>query len=50
MEIAPSVQTKLAGEKEGKKEAKQSSPNGRTGGYSSDDVSVEKMFYFGNKS
>ncbi|MBD3164120.1 hypothetical protein GF323_02895 [Candidatus Woesearchaeota archaeon] len=45
------VQTKLAepaktqaGEKEGKK-----GDNARSGSYTPDDVSIEKMFYFGNK-
>lgn len=33
----------------GKKEVKKEESNGRTGNYSSEDVSVEKMFYYGNK-
>jgi FtsZ-binding cell division protein ZapB len=55
LNVAPQTQlVNDAGEKEVKKEEpvdapRQSSPNGRTGGYNSDDVSIEKMFYFGNK-
>mgnify|MGYP002641073449 CR=1 FL=1 len=33
----------------GKEEVKKEEGNGRTGAYTSEDVSVEKMFYFGNK-
>ena len=43
-------QTKLVAEvPAGEKEVKKEEGNGRTGSYTSDDVSVEKMFYFGNK-
>ena len=48
--VAP--QTKLVSESAtpaGKEEVKKE-VNGSTGTYKSDDVSVEKMFYFGNKS
>lgn len=46
LDLGAEPQTKLtdAGEKEVKKEV-----NSKTGEFTSQDVSVEKMFYFGNK-
>lgn len=45
LNIGVEPQTRLAGEKEVKKEK----PNSKTGNFSSEDVSVDKIFYYGNK-